>query len=94
MSDRTYYSEEAKAKAKRKNMMAIGEALIAGLAVGVAGGLLASKKTRDQIVKTVDSRADEAKGLGKLMAKRGKKTLQEAEDEADGFVTSIRRRFA
>jgi hypothetical protein len=94
MSDRTYYSEEAKAKARRKNMMAIGEALIAGLAVGVAGGLLASKKTRDQIAKTVDSRADEAKGLGKMLAKRGKKQLQEAEDEADGFVSSIRRRFA
>jgi hypothetical protein len=94
MSDRTYYSEEAKVRAKRKTMVAVGEALVAGLVMGAAGGLLASKSTRKQLAKTADSTKDDAMSLGERLIKSAKRTLSHAEDDADDVVSSVRKRFA
>jgi hypothetical protein len=105
MSDRTYYSEEAKARAMRENAMAIAKALVAGIALGAVGGLLVNPGTRKQIAKATLKQsaqiADEAKGARKMFAKQVKenrkqatKVLTEAEDEATGVIGKIRSKFA
>ena len=82
MSDRTYYSEEAKARAMRENAVAVAKALVAGIALGAAGGLLINPETRKQIARTslkqADHAADEAKGIRKLFAKRIKENRKQA----------------
>jgi hypothetical protein len=108
MSDRTYYSEEAKAKAKRKNLMAAGEALLAGIILGALGGLLVSPQTakmRKQLQRGIDlglDRAeDEASDFRKMLSKRMKKgrkqvlkLAHDTEDSADDLLSMIRKRFA
>jgi hypothetical protein len=109
MSDRTYYSQEAKAKAQRKNMMAVGEALLAGILLGAVGGLILGPqngaKVRQQLKHGVDlglnTASDEASGLGKLLSKRMKRGRKQAmsmmhdtEDTADNLLSSVLKRFA
>lgn len=105
MSDRTYYSEEARARAMRENALAVGKALVAGIAMGAVGSLLLNPSTRKHIAKAslkqADHAADEAKGLSKMLAKATKKNrkqaveiLNDAEEQATGLFGKIKNKFA
>jgi hypothetical protein len=105
MSDRTYYSEEARARAMRENAIAVGKALVAGIAMGAVGSLLINPSTRKQIAKAslkqADHAADEAKGLSKMLAKATKQNrkqavelLTESAEEATGLLGKIKSKFA
>ena len=81
MSDRTYYSQEAKAKAQRQTMLAVAKALVAGLVLGALGGTFVNPKriakTGKQLAHTVDAKAShlekDTRGMRKMFKKRSKK---------------------